>query len=341
MADKIPQLSSNRETIQNAELVDFDPKKYQSLSNWTIPKVRPNKIYEVGTFDFKSRMVIKTVEQTLTLNQQDVCLNLLLAKDINRYRKDYKFIHIGSVQIAFKPLSLLGCNTCFQAIARDARNNDFIPSLMGFMESSVCYGPVYTDIYPNLSLSFTDPNILDGVNLRILTKGYNYKYNSEPLALQYRIYFKVMNTLSPNVRKISKHGETVLIETNLLTTSVATPKQIKWNEIDFPDTWVIPSAIPPKPQTCYDIRDVVEINNGDVMISFDRIKRTQSLRDYKVSLPSTSRPSTSRRSTSSMKDENLEFEGIRLSDNQIPHGIYRREENRTSPTASEINNFAL
>ena len=40
---------------------------------------------------------------------------------------------------------------------------------------------------------------------------------------------------------------------------------------------------------------------------------------------------------------NISVEGIRISPNQIPHGIYRQEQNenrRTSPSASEIN-FSL
>lgn len=45
-----------------------------------------------------------------------------------------------------------------------------------------------------------------------------------------------MNTLAPNVHQISPPGKTVLIETNLMTSDVATSGMISWEEVNFPDT---------------------------------------------------------------------------------------------------------
>ncbi|KAG5630153.1 hypothetical protein H5410_001870 [Solanum commersonii] len=55
--------------------------------------------------------------------------------------QNYKFLHIGMVQIAFKPLTLEGLPETFLAALRDARNLNFHQSLMGSIESTVAYGP--------------------------------------------------------------------------------------------------------------------------------------------------------------------------------------------------------
>lgn len=73
------------------------------------------------------------------------------------------------VQIAFKPLTLKGLPETFLAALRDARNLDFRQSLMGSIESTVVYGPVYFNTQPNLQLSLSDRNILDARMLNVKT----------------------------------------------------------------------------------------------------------------------------------------------------------------------------
>ncbi|KAK4708643.1 hypothetical protein R3W88_029568 [Solanum pinnatisectum] len=71
------------------------------------------------------------------------------------------------IQIAFKPLTLKGLPKTFLAALRDARNLNFKQSLMGSIESTVAYGPVYFNTQPNLQLSLTDANILDALTLNL------------------------------------------------------------------------------------------------------------------------------------------------------------------------------
>ncbi|KAG5574206.1 hypothetical protein H5410_054340 [Solanum commersonii] len=101
------------------------------------------------------------------------------------------------VQIAFKPLTLKGLPETFLAALRDARNLNFRQSLMGSIESTVAYGPVYFNAQPNLQLSLTDSNILDALTLNVKTHGYNYAPGSELICLSYRIYYKLLATLNP------------------------------------------------------------------------------------------------------------------------------------------------
>ncbi|XP_070045086.1 uncharacterized protein [Nicotiana tomentosiformis] len=83
------------------------------------------------------------------------------------------------VQIAFKLLTLKGLPETFLAALRDARNLNFRQSLMGSIESTVAYGPVYFNTQPNLQLSLSDVNILDALTLNVKMHGYNYAPGSE------------------------------------------------------------------------------------------------------------------------------------------------------------------
>ena len=55
------------------------------------------------------------MEQTLNLDQDNEIISLLNPHDLIRYRNKYKFLHVGLVQVAFIPLTLLGLNACMQA----------------------------------------------------------------------------------------------------------------------------------------------------------------------------------------------------------------------------------
>ncbi|KAG5590203.1 hypothetical protein H5410_040717 [Solanum commersonii] len=108
------------------------------------------------------------------------------------------------VQIVFKPLTLKG------------------QSLMGTIESTVAYGPVYFNTQTNLQLSLTDYNILDALTLNVKTHGYNYAPGSELLCLSYGIYSKLLSTLNPRCKR-----------------------PIKLEEINFPTTSTLDSVISP------------------------------------------------------------------------------------------------
>ena len=56
-----------------------------------------------------------------------------------------------------------------------------------------------------------------------------------------------------------------------------------------------------------------------------------------MSIPSSSarHSSVSNRSDSDPMDDNISVEGVRISSNKIPHGVYKEQQN--IPSASEIN----
>ncbi|KAG5616070.1 hypothetical protein H5410_015894 [Solanum commersonii] len=72
-------------------------------------QVNIKTIYDYGWFDkISNKQLIKTTEQSLALNSSEQTIRLLNKRDIEFYKFQYKFLHIGMVQIAFKLLSLKG-----------------------------------------------------------------------------------------------------------------------------------------------------------------------------------------------------------------------------------------
>ncbi|KAG5625615.1 hypothetical protein H5410_010833, partial [Solanum commersonii] len=84
--------------IKSTRLEEVDiPQNLDLLNKWTIPRL------------------IKTTEQSLALNSSEQTIRLLNKRDIEFYKSQYKFLHIGMVQIAFKPLTLKGLPETFLA----------------------------------------------------------------------------------------------------------------------------------------------------------------------------------------------------------------------------------
>ena len=172
-------------------------------------------------FKIFSAISVKTIEQTIPIGSSFDSIQLLTEPEINRYKDKYKYLHIGLVQVALKPLTAEGLNTSLLIALRDCRHNKFSDSLLGIIQSSLCNGPVYFDCHPNLSVSLSDKNIFDVLTLNLQLSGYDMKVGSEPVNLTYRIYYKVMNTLSPKAHMYDCKDKTILLETNLLKSDVA------------------------------------------------------------------------------------------------------------------------
>jgi hypothetical protein len=179
------------------------------------------------------------------------------------------------------------------------------------------------------------------MQLKIDTSGYNFKPGSEIMAICYRIYYKVLNTLNPKVKQMSFPGKTTLVQTNLLTSNVATNRMIRWDEINFPETWDLQQEVEPEPVLNKDIDQIIQTTEGDIEVKFTprrslKIPRSLSSR-YENSDFHTTPSNLSRVSTSQLREELESVENIIISENKIPQGIYNQHTTSgKSPTQSEM-----
>ncbi|KAG5567945.1 hypothetical protein H5410_065037 [Solanum commersonii] len=103
-------------------------------------------------------------------------------------------MHIGLVQVAFKPLTLRGLPESFIAALRD---------------------------------------VLSMLNVKLPLSLYDYMPAIEVVCICYRIYYKLLHTLNLMCKVIDLKNETILIETNFDKSKVVTRRPIKWEEIPF------------------------------------------------------------------------------------------------------------
>ncbi|KAL4199650.1 hypothetical protein AMTRI_Chr03g145930 [Amborella trichopoda] len=311
---------------------------------------------------------IKTVEESLSVTQNQEDFHLLSKKVIEKHRENnYKYLHIGLIQIAVKPLTRPGLNTSVLVCLRDTRHNIFTDSLLGMVESSLCSGPIYFNCFPNFSVSLSDPNILDILTINLKTHGFNMIHGSQNLAIVYRIYYKVMNILSPNTLKLDQKDQTILFQTNIEKSNMIVPKTIKWSDIILPQSWALQNANQPREIPQHHIPNhIIEHTDGNVEIQFQNTSsRTQDdidinrKRNNKQNIPSRksishnpnviilppppsySHPSSSNNQISSSNSD-IQFQGTHRTRDNIVIPTYTSSHPTTSkPSIEELHDFQV
>ncbi|TYK04698.1 polyprotein [Cucumis melo var. makuwa] len=169
------------------------------LKNWSIPKLEANQVYKINTFNFSQQHVIVITEENVAMKDELTAIKLLPKETLFKVKEKFKYLHIGCVQVALKPLFREGLDVLVYLALRDKRHLRFTPSLLGIVQSNLEQGPVYFNCRPGLTVSLQDKNIMDTISLDVHSQGLELKDGSLPFAVSYRIYFKSMHTnLSPN-----------------------------------------------------------------------------------------------------------------------------------------------
>ena len=171
---------------------------------------------------FNSQFNVRTVEQTYSISRTYEKCCLFNRRSINEFlAKKFSYLHIGLVQVAVKPFTRKGINASVLTCLRDARFKDFRISILGMNTSSLFDGPVYFNYYPDLTLPLDDPNIVKVLTLNILTTGYDMDEGSKPLAIIYRIYYRLVSTtVNPRARLRDTRDKTLLIQCSTLDAKV-------------------------------------------------------------------------------------------------------------------------
>ncbi|QHO12368.1 polyprotein [Arachis hypogaea] len=273
----LPHSSSNHLTEKVTRPEELSPKHNifedinQAIDNWKITKIPQDELYVPNDNKRKSDYIIKIAENNIPLGPDSgEEFHLLTKQSVREHARHYKYLHIGCVQVAVKPLIREGLNASILMCLRDIRLNDFQDSLIGTVETSLGHSPVYFNCFPNKTVSLLDVNILDSLFLNIQIHGLNMKEGSIPAALIYRIQYKVMNTCNSRVFLKSSDRETTLFVTYMTKANVTVPRLIKWDKIYLPQSWSIDQATPTQPRQAPLLREIKQDESGRVEIFFDR-----------------------------------------------------------------------
>ena len=77
--------------------------------------------------------------------------------------------------------------------------------------------------------------------------------------------------MNPRCKRINKSiNETILIESNFDMSKITKRKAIKWNEIEFPENWVIEGAVSPQPITQHNLTNIIQTLDGNIKIEFEK-----------------------------------------------------------------------
>ncbi|XP_061993067.1 uncharacterized protein LOC133710928 [Rosa rugosa] len=195
------------------------------------------------------------------------------------------FLHIGLVQIGVKPLTRKGLNASILLCLRDARFTDFNDSTLGIIESSLFNSPIHFDCYPDFTISLSDPHILKSLTLNIKTLGYNVLEGTQPLALIYRIHYKVTGT-KMNFQAISKSpkDQTLLIQSSQENANIRVPHTFRWSDVHLPSEWSLTSENQPIniQHNLSDLNCIQQYNDDIVRINFHNPRLSQHLRIHEL-----------------------------------------------------------
>jgi hypothetical protein len=213
-ASSVSSRSSLLPDIVYSEQLSFESDNSFNFDKWNIPKLSPKDIYTTSWLKstWRSKYSIRTIEQTFDISGNISTFQFFNKRFIeNSKAKDYKFLHVGSVQVTIKPLTRLGINAFVLLCLHDARFVNFRISILGMIQSSSFNGPIHFDVFPNLTISLDDINILKALTLNVLTSGYDMEEGSKPLSIIYRIYYKLMKTNLDPQAVIKNAGQSTLL----------------------------------------------------------------------------------------------------------------------------------
>ena len=118
--EMIEEEENNHSNIIQHELLI--PEIENQLNNWKIPKIEISSIYKTAWKDmFKTEYIIKTVDKGIDLRESHESIPLITKSLIAEHIKEYRYMHIGAIQVAIKPLHRLGLNTPMFVALRDNR----------------------------------------------------------------------------------------------------------------------------------------------------------------------------------------------------------------------------
>ncbi|XP_056689414.1 uncharacterized protein [Spinacia oleracea] len=99
-------------------------KTKKRVDDWKFPKIPVNQVYKKKMFRIFTSYAVREVENTVTLreHEQNVTIHLLSERFLKGFiKKKHRYMHLGLVQIAIKPLQRDGLKAPIVICLRDSR----------------------------------------------------------------------------------------------------------------------------------------------------------------------------------------------------------------------------
>ncbi|KAL6130306.1 hypothetical protein ACLB2K_068687 [Fragaria x ananassa] len=256
----------NTAPVQLINAQEFEYNEIESsVREASAPRFRFNEIYKKRSFLMDSHR-FKILELTVPATGGETDIRLITPKEVSEaFQKKYSYMHIGAVQVGIKLLARDGIDCSVLCVLQDDKITDFKKSLLGTVEASLCNQVAYFNVFPNFTTHLKDA--AHCLRLRIKTDGISMKKGMMELAIDYRIYYKLMSTnVTPNTRFLNSPGITTSVLTNPKNNSQQ--KHVtKWHEVTFPREW---NLIPPVRQLESSNASVYEDTGGKISLQFHR-----------------------------------------------------------------------
>lgn len=237
--EKISGASSNNKNSKISEKIE------KSLQDWKLPPFSASNVYKgSGIFNIFSGCKVKTVEEEISFSEKFATFNLLSKNLINGYPEDFKYFHIGMVQVALKPTKV-GSNISAIICLRNKDCNNFHESVWGMVESSLCNGPIYFTYFPPPQRSSSASDLSSGICIDVNIEGSSMMGGDESMILMYRFHYKLMNKrYRPRTRTLCRRGadeegKTTLFLTDIAKSNRVVSKIISWDQVVVPARWMV------------------------------------------------------------------------------------------------------
>lgn len=211
-------------------------KKGDNLLKWKIPKVPTTKIYKRKPFTFFSDPSIKTKEETMSCENGSQAFWLISENPFMVGLNDKRFytmLNVGMIQIGVKTLTTkIPSNASIILCVLDDRNDNFEASILGLVESNLSDGPMFFNIFPNITMSLFHPKLLESLVLIAIVQGFEQlPKGTRPISLMWRTCYKLQGSALPDALLESPQGKTVFFQTDFENSKVAVQKVSKWDDV--------------------------------------------------------------------------------------------------------------
>jgi len=153
MANRFRRLLSFGSDSRNQNIVNSNEQRTwpiyrapspDNFANWVMPRMDIDTLYKIGLFEFKKAYSVKTHEEAINLQNGVQSIGMVSPIAIAQHlQAKYRFMHIGLVQVAVKPLLRTGVNAPIYLALRDKRLHHYKSSLLAMIQTNVCKGPIF------------------------------------------------------------------------------------------------------------------------------------------------------------------------------------------------------